>query len=151
MIEPHAVTTVSTPAIRTARQDEPKTLAQYQAEVAARFGGRLPFWPELAKAENAARWSRNPVSNMARPQKPEVIHENTLAARAAIAAKGEATRQSILAVLTKPMTCPDVAHALGRTPQLVMRHLTILHERGAVVGTKVKRIMIWERRQEAAE
>jgi hypothetical protein len=129
---------------------EGRTLAEYQADLVRRFG-RVPSWPELAKRENAARIGMNPVSNMARPQPPSVIPEGTLAARAAIIAKGEATRQSILAVLTKPMTCPDVANTLRRTPQLVLRHLTILHERGEIVGTKVKRVMIWERRKEAAE
>jgi hypothetical protein len=130
--------------------DEARTLDQYQADLVRRFG-RVPSWPELAKRENAARLRMSGHSTMARPQPTVDNSPGSLARRAAIIAKGEATRKSILGALTKPMTCPDVANTLGRTPQLIQRHLVILAERGAVVGTRVKRVMIWERRKEAAE
>jgi hypothetical protein len=147
-IEPHHITTVSRrPPVG---MDKPRTLADYQADLVRRFGS-LPSWAELAKMENAARWQRNPVSTMARPQVPQPIHPNSKAAVEAILAKGEATRTSILAVLTQPMTCPDVATALKRSPQLIRRHLGILAEQGKVMGRDVKRVTVWERIQEAAE
>lgn len=146
--EPHDCHSVS---IRAVMPKDGKTLEQYQAEVAARFGGKLPSWTDLAKRENAARLRREHTSSMARVQKPIPVTEKTVAGIAAIVAKGEKTRGDIICALTKPMTCPDIAYALRRTRQLVQRHLQILSQRGEVVGTKVKGTVIWERRQEAAE
>lgn len=148
MTEPHHITTVSRrPPVG---MDKPRTLQDYQADLIRRFG-RVPSWPELAKRENAARWKNNPMSNMARPQIDLANNPNSRAAVEAIVAKGEATRVSILEVLTKPMTCPDVANALKRSPQLIRRHLELLAMQGKVESHIVKRVTIWHRVQEAAE
>ena len=115
-----------------------RTLADYQAPIIARFG-RLPSWPELAKLERQGSTIITPV------QAPLPVTPMTIAARAAIVAKGEATRASIMAALTKPMTCPDVANVIKRTRQLVQRHLQILAAEGRIAGHKVKGVTVWER------
>ena len=114
-----------------------RTLADYQAPIIARFG-RLPSWPELAKLERQGSTIITPV------QAPLPVTPMTIAARAAIVAKGEATRASIMAALTKPMTCPDVANVVRRTRQLTQRHLQILAAEGRIAGHKVKGVMVWE-------
>lgn len=115
-----------------------RTLADYQAPIIARFG-RLPSWPELARLERQGSTSITPV------QAPLPVTPMTIAARAAIVAKGEATRASIMAALTKPMTCPDVANVIKRTRQLTQRHLQILAAEGRIAGHKVKGVTVWER------
>jgi hypothetical protein len=122
-----------------------KAASAYRDNLRRRFG-KVPSWPELAKIEDKA------VARI-RPSQPQPARDNpnSRAAIQAIIAKGEATRASILAVLTQPMTCPDVATALKRSPQLVRRHLGLLELDGRVIGRSVKTVTIWERRQEAAE
>jgi len=88
---------------------------------------------------------------MARPQVNAADHPNTQAAVERIIAKGEATRTSIVAALTAPMTCHDVANVLKRSPQLIRRQLGLLAEQGRVTARAVKGVTVWERRQEAAE
>lgn len=110
-----------------------RSLAEYQASIIARFG-RLPSWPELAKLERQGSTSITPPPN-----------PRTIAARAAIVAKGIATRASIMAALTKPMTCPDVANVVRRTRQTTQRHLQILASQGRITGHKVKGVTVWER------
>ena len=149
MTEPHDITTVSIRAFPP-KPPEVRTLQDYQADLVRRFG-RVPSWTELAKKENAARLQRNPISNMARPQVNPADHPNTQAAIEAILAKGEATRDSIVQALTAPMTCPDVANVLKRSPQLFRRHLGLLAEQGRVIGRSVKGVTVWERKMEAAE
>jgi hypothetical protein len=146
--EPHDITTVSIRAFPP-KPPEVRTLQDYQADLVRRFG-RVPSWTELAKMENTARWHRNPASNMARPQVSATDHPNSRAVVEAIIAKGEATRTSIVAALTAPMTCPDVANALKRSPQLIRRHLGILAMQGRVTGSSVKGVTVW-RKLEAAE
>ena len=114
-----------------------RTLADYQAPIIARFG-RMPSWPELARLERQGSTSITPV------QAPLPVTPMTIAARAAIVAKGEATRNSIMAALTKPMTCPDVANVIKRTRQLTQRHLQILAAEGRIAGHKVKGVTVWE-------
>ena len=120
-----------------------RTLADYQAPIIAKYG-YLPSWPELAKHEGPriyVRYDYTPPSDLVGRE----------AAIAAIIAKGEATRASILGTLTKPMTCPDVANALGRTRQLINRHLVLLVKAGKITGQNVKGLKVWERISEAAE
>ena len=114
-----------------------RTLADYQAPIIARFG-RLPSWPELARLERQGSTRITPV------QAPLPVTPRTIAARAAIVAKGIATRASIMAALTKPMTCPDVANVIKRTRQLTQRHLQILAAEGRIAGHKVKGVTVWE-------
>lgn len=115
-----------------------RTLADYQAPIIARFG-RLPSWPELARLERGHASSLRPYT----PPPPD--NPNIAAAKAAIVAKGIATRADIMRVLNKPMTCPDVSNALKRTRQLVQRHLQILAAEGRIAGHKVKGVTVWER------
>ncbi len=115
-----------------------RTLADYQAPIIARFG-RMPSWPELARLERGHASSLRPYT----PPLPD--NPNIAAAKAAIVAKGIATRADIMRVLNKPMTCPDVANALKRTRQLVQRHLQILAAEGRIAGHKVKGVTVWER------
>lgn len=115
-----------------------RTLADYQAPIIACFG-RMPSWPELARLERGHASSLRPYT----PPPPD--NPNIAAAKAAIVAKGIATRASIMAALTKPMTCPDVANVINRTRQLVQRHLQILAAEGRIAGHKVKGVTVWER------
>ncbi len=132
------MTTYHTVAIRPCLPPKTtRTLADYQAPIIARFG-RLPSWPELARLE------RGHASSL-RPYTPPPPNPRTIAARAAIVAKGIATRASIMAALTKPMTCPDVANVVRRTRQLTQRHLQILAAEGRIAGHKVKGVTVWER------
>lgn len=114
-----------------------RTVRDYRAELKARFG-RVPSYQELARIEQG----RPPTMRQYVPPAPD--NPNMIAAKAAIAAKGEATRADIMAVLTKPMTCPDVANALKRTRQLINRHLVILKAEGKVTLRKVKGFAVWE-------
>ena len=140
-VEPEHVTTVSRrPPVG---MDKPRTLAEYQAPIIARYG-YLPPFEELAKREGpriTVRYDYTPPTDLAGRE----------AAIAAIIAKGEATRASILGALTKPMTATDLETALGRTHQLLNRHLRVLESRGKVVAQKAKGVKIWHRVQEAAE
>ena len=120
----------------THKHDEPRTLADYQAPIIARFG-RLPSWPELARLERGLTIAH-------RPYVPPPPNPMTIAARAAIVAKGEATRNSIMTVLTRPMTSADLSRALGRTQRLLNHHLNLLADQGKITGHKVKGVTVWE-------
>ena len=131
MIEYHTV------CIRPVMPPKPQN-ETYREKLIARFG-RVPTYQELAKLERQGSTIITPV------QAPLPVTPMTIAARAAIVAKGEATRNSIMAALTKPMTCPDVANVIKRTRQLVQRHLQILAAEGRIAGHKVKGVTVWER------
>ena len=113
-----------------------RTLADYQASIIARYG-KMPSMAELARKERGPSTMRAYV--------PPADTSTAIAMRAATVAKGEATRTSIMAALTVPMTCPEVANAVSRTQQLIHRHLLTLEAEGRVKGTKVKGITVWER------
>ena len=115
-----------------------RTVRDYRAELKARYG-RVPSYQELARLEQG----QPPTMRQYVPPAPD--NPNMIAAKAAIIAKGIATRADIMAVLTKPMTCPDVANALKRTRQLINRHLVILKAEGKVTLRKVKGVAVWER------
>ena len=116
----------------------PKPLSNtYREKLIARFG-RVPSYQELARLEQG----QPPTMRQYVPPAPD--NPNMASARAAIIAKGEATRADIMAVLTQPMTCPDVSNALGRTRQLINRHLVILKAEGKVTLRKVKGVAVWE-------
>ena len=118
------------------------TLAEYQAPIIARFG-YMPSWPQLAKHEGP-RGMQPPRAYVPPDDIPAAI-----AMRAANVAKGERTRASIMAILTKPMTCADVSTALGRTRQLINRHLVILHGEGKVASYRLKSVLVWKPAEEA--
>ena len=114
-----------------------RTVRDYRAELKARFG-RVPSYQELARIEQG----QPPTMRQYVPPAPD--NPNMASARAAIVAKGIATRDDIMQVLTQPMTCPDVAYALKRTRQLINRHLVILKAEGKVTLRKVKGVAVWE-------
>ena len=130
MIEYHTV--------KTSAPMPPKPLSStYREKLIARFG-RVPSMQELARLEQgqpATMRQYVPLPSMT----PAAI-----AARDRILAKGEITRADIMRVLTKPMTCPDVSNALGRTRQLINRHLVLLQIAGKVTGRKTKGVNVWE-------
>ena len=115
----------------------PKAPDTYREKLIARFG-RVPSMAELARLEQG----QPPTMRQYVP--PPSMTPATIAARARIIAKGEATRIEVMRVLTKPMTCPDVANALKRTRQLINRHLVILKAEGKVTLRKVKGVNVWE-------
>ena len=116
----------------------PKPLSStYREKLIARFG-RVPSMQELARLEQG----QPPIMRQYVPPAPD--NPNIAAAKAAIVAKGIATRADIMRVLNKPMTCPDVANVIKRTRQLVQRHLQILAAEGRIAGHKVKGVMVWE-------
>ena len=116
----------------------PRALSStYREKLIARFG-RVPSMQELARLEQG----QPPTMRQYVPPAPD--NPNMAAARAATVAKGIATRDDIMQVLTQPMTCPDVAYALKRTRQLINRHLVILKAEGKVTLRKVKGVAVWE-------
>ena len=132
MIEYHTV------CIRTPMPPKStRTVRDYRAELKARYG-RVPSYQELARLEQG----QPPTMRQYVPPAPD--NPNVAAAKAAIVAKGIATRDDIMRVLTKPMTCPDVAYALGRTRQLINRHLVLLAQAGKITRRKTKGVMVWE-------
>ncbi len=130
MIEYHTV------CIRTPMPPKPLS-STYREKLIARFG-RVPSYQELARLEQG----QPPTMRQYVPPAPD--NPNMIAAKAALVAKGIATRADIMAVLTKPMTCHDVANALKRTRQLINRHLVILKAEGKVTLRKVKGVNVWE-------
>ena len=94
-----------------------RTVRGYRAELKARFG-RVPSYQELARLEQGQPPTMRPYVP------PKEDNTAMLSARAAIAAKGEATRDSILAVLTEAMTCPAIAEAMNRTDEMVLDIMT---------------------------
>ena len=133
-VEPYQVTTIQRRPVTAS--DKPRTVADYQADLIRRFG-RLPSHEELAKREGPARHRCDYTP-------PPSMTPTATAARARIIAKGIATRADIMAVLTKPMTCPAIAEALNRTRQLINRHLVILKAEGKVTLRKTKGVAVWE-------
>ena len=133
MIEYHTV------CIRTPMPPKStRTVRDYRAELKARFG-RVPSYQELARIEQG----QPPTMRQYVP--PPSMTPAAIEARARIIAKGDATRDDIMQVLTQPMTCPDVSNALGRTRQLINRHLVLLQIAGKVTLRKVKGVNVWER------
>ena len=130
MIEYHTV------CIRPVMPPRPQN-ETYREKLIARFG-RVPSMAELARLEQGQ------PSTMRQYVPPAPDNPNMASAWAAIVAKGIATRDDIMRVLTKPMTCPDVAYALKRTRQLINRHLVILKAEGKVTLRKVKGVNVWE-------
>ena len=130
MIEYHTV------CIRPMMPPKPQN-ETYREKLIARFG-RVPSMQELARLEQG----QPPTMRQYVPPAPD--NPNMAAARAATVAKGIATRDDIMQVLTQPMTCPDVAYALKRTRQLINRHLVILKAEGKVTLRKVKGVAVWE-------
>ncbi len=130
MIEYHTV------CIRPVMPPRPQN-ETYREKLIARFG-RVPSMQELARLEQG----QPPTMRQYVPPAPD--NPNMAAARAATVAKGIATRDDIMQVLTQPMTCPDVAYALKRTRQLINRHLVILKAEGKVTLRKVKGVAVWE-------
>ena len=114
-----------------------RTVRDYRAELKARYG-RVPSYQELARLEQGQ------PTTMRQYVTPPSMTPTATAARARIIAKGIATRADIMAVLTKPMTCPDVAYALGRTRQLINRHLVLLAQAGKITRRKTKGVAVWE-------
>ena len=109
----------------------------YRDKLIARFG-RVPSMQELARLEQGQPPTMRPYVP------PKEDNTAMLSARARIIAKGIATRDDIMQVLTQPMTCQDVSNALGRTRQLINRHLVILKAEGKVTLRKVKGVNVWE-------
>ena len=130
MIEYHTV------CIRTPMPPKPMS-STYREKLIARFG-RVPSYQELARIEQGH------LPTMCQYVPPAPDNPNMISAKAAIIAKGIATRADIMRVLTKPMTCPDVSNALGRTRQIINRHLVILKAEGKVTLRKVKGVNVWE-------
>lgn len=140
-VEPQHAYTV---CIRAVMPQGKRTLADVQAPIRARFGGKMPSVADLCRMEQRAPGAFREY------QKPQ-DNPGTQAALDAIRAKGEATRASILAVMTQPLTCVDISTALKRTHQLINRHLVLLAEQGKVTCEKVKGVKVWHRVPEAAE
>ena len=115
----------------------PKAPDTYRDKLIARFG-RVPSMQELARLEQGQ------PATMRQYVPPPSMTPAAIAARERIIAKGEITRADIMRVLTKPMTCPDVAYALGRTRQLINRHLVLLAQAGKITRRKTKGVNVWE-------
>ena len=152
MIEPHAVTTVSTPAIRTARQDKPATLADYLANIASRFpecvtasGAANPA--ALAKRENRAMWKHAGRHDQRLTEEPKT--DRIKAMRDAFGAKREARNLAILEYLREVRTGGDVATRFKISDSSTQKCLSELKEAGKVVMWRERRMAFWQAAQEA--
>ena len=130
MIEYHTV------CIRPVMPPRPQN-ETYREKLIARFG-RVPSMQELARIEQG----QPPTMRQYVP--PPSMTPAAIEARARIIAKGDATRDDIMQVLTQPMTCHDVAYALNRTRQLINRHLVLLAQAGKITRRKTKGVAVWE-------
>ncbi len=152
-IEPHAVTTVSRrPLLPT--EDQARSLADYQDNVADRFGhGKMPPWSELARRENRMMRRHMGISPMARDQWDKTGHSEEAMAKIVQAAhrRGEAITLRAVTFLTKPMTMAELARASGMPETTTKKALERALESGRVIKRKLKSMTIWEPRQEAAE
>lgn len=131
IIEPYAARTI---CIRPVMP--PKGPDTYRDKLIARFG-RVPDYQELARLEQG-------LSIAQRPYVPPADTPGARAKRSATVAKGIATREDIMRVLTQPMKCSDVAYALKRSSQLINRHLVLLAKAGKVTRRKTKGVAVWE-------
>ena len=149
-VEPHEVTTVPRRPIVGA--DKPRTLAEYQADLIRRFG-KVPSWAELAKRENGARLKANGVSTMSRDQWDKTGHSEEAIAKIVEASKrrGEINMRRAVEALTDMMTVADLIQASGMPKTTVRVALDRALEAGLVVRGRIKNVIVWERRLEAAE
>lgn len=142
-IEPHAVISVSTPAIRTARQDKPATLADYLANIARRFPECLTPSGAANPAALAKRENRAMLRQKDRPQ-IEVSETARAMLSEARKAKGEETINFFVALVSAPMTTDDVVTATGIGRSSADRVLNAAAERGLLIKRKVKHVNVWE-------
>lgn len=140
---------------------EVRSLQDYQASIAARFGGKLPSWQELARRENRAMLANLANSTMSRsqtgranslmpPRDPEAEQRRIDRLQDVLAEKAAATRSRILAVMTAPKTLDDISRGVGLSRNVVSKRLAQLLEDGKVTKTPLKRVAIWERADAAA-
>lgn len=151
--EPHQCRSVSIPAIAPTGR---KTLAQYQVEVAARFGGLLPPFKELAFRENIARLKAigqspldvgNPTGINAAPA------SRTAALRQAFNDRRAARDLAMLDYLTADFrTSRDVATRFKISLETAQTSLRKLKEQGLIVTARTRRTTIYRKAGlEAAE
>lgn len=153
MIEPHAVISVSTPAIRTARQDKPATLADYLANIARRFpecvtpaGVANPV--ALAKREVRAmrRITGHQENRAAATVSSPAASERVQAQRAAWETKREARNLAILDFLTDDFrTSGEVATRFKISVETAQQALRAMKEDGLIVTGKSRRVMIYRK------
>lgn len=140
MIEPNAVTSVSTPAIR---MDKPATLADYLANIARRF-------PECVNAEGLAKpvaLARREVRAMLK-LKDSASVEVSQKARTMLSerrkSQGEESICRVVAMVTVPMTTDDIFSRSDMSRSTIERILNAAAERGLIRKRKVKLVNIWE-------
>jgi hypothetical protein len=142
-IEPHAVISVSTPAIRTARQDKPATLADYLANIARRF-------PECVTASGAANPAalakRENRAMLRQKDRPQIEVSETARAMLSEArkAQGEETVRHVVATITGTMTTGDIIRASGMSRRQVEQALERALNAGLVVKGRLKNMSVWE-------
>lgn len=141
--EPHDITTVSIRAFPP-NPPERRTLQDYQADLVRRFG-RVPSWAELAVRENRA------MSRIKDRPQIEVSEKAKQMAAEARMAQGRETLRIIVGCITGTMTTADVIRVSGLTERQAEQALERAVDRGLLVKGKLKRMNVWERRQEAAE
>lgn len=145
--------TVSTPAIRTARQDKPATLADYLANIARRFpecvnasGVANPV--ALAKREVRAmrRITGHQENRAAATVSSPAASERVQAQRAAWETKREARNLAILDFLTDDFrTSGDVATRFKISIETAQQALRAMKEDGLIVTGKSRRVMIYRK------
>ena len=151
--EPHQCRSVSIPAIAPTGR---KTLAQYQAEVAARFGGVMPSWDKLAKRENIARLKaigQSPL-DVSNPTGINVAPASrTAALRQAFNDRRAARDLAMLDYLTADFrTSGDVATRFKISLETAQSSLRKLKDQGLIVKARTRRTTIYRKvMAEAAE
>lgn len=144
-IEPQEARTAHIPAILC--RDKPRTLAEYQKGVIAKYGC-LPEAKVLAEMENRVA----PIFRQMGIHAPRHI---SLEGRARLAAlrseEGDKTAKRIWNALSAPATRADIMRATGILETTVKRHLKNLRVCGLATCSKWGGVYVWSIRQEAAE
>ena len=149
-IEPEAVTTVSRRPIVGA--DKPRTLAEYQANVAERFGhkhgmpGMLPSWEQLARRETLAmrkatgQQEARPAATYSSPD----ASIRTIRLREAFESRKKSRNVAIIEYLTADFrTSQDVATRFKVSLETAQEALRALKGDGRVITARTHRTAIW--------
>ena len=145
-IDTHEAITVS---IRAVRMDRPRTLAEYQADVARRYGGKLPDFETIAARESRAMRKAIGTLHSAHNQAvgsgvctPEMRQKLSDAA----IRKAQLRMEALLATLTRAKSVETICQETGWPAMTVRRALNRAQLEGRAVMVARKPFQIWERR-----
>lgn len=148
-VEPHAAVTVCIRRLNPPK-DKPKTLAEYRAELMARFGWtEMPSEAFLANRENKAFWKENPGPHWDSAKNATAGNEKRVKAGRWYFVDHEERRKRVYAVL--PATTREVSAQIGVSMEVAQCALRELRQRGAVASRRDGQTTMWEPTAVAAE